>query len=265
MYPFNLPFLTSPFEPFTVINFVSVNFFDYFTFDFTNFGIYTIFVVGVYIFGFIICNNNQSLVPNTWSFYLEAYFIFIHKYFTNFMGLTKEIYLPFIYSLFYFIFFSNFYGNFPYSYSIAVSIIMSISISVILFIGVTILGFNTHKLKYFEYFIPAGTPKILIPLVFFIEILSYFSRAVSLGVRLSANIIAGHVLLNLISAFINNNNLQIMGAFYIIPIFFYFWVFTLELIVSIIQAYIFSVLTCFYIKDAIDLHLLYSIITNNHQ
>lgn len=99
---------------------------------------------------------------------------------------------------------------------------MSISLSVILFIGVTILGFHTHQLKYFEYFIPAGTPKILIPLVFFIEILSYFSRAISLGVRLSANIIAGHVLLNLISAFLNSNNLSLLGIFYIIPIFFYF-------------------------------------------
>lgn len=92
----------------------------------------------------------------------------------------------------------------------------------IIFIGVTIIGIQTHKLKFLDYFIPVGTPKVLLPVVFFIEFLSYFSRAFSLGVRLAANITSGHVLINIISGFINYNNNYLIGSIYIIPIIFYF-------------------------------------------
>ena len=132
---------------------------------------------------------------------------------------------------------------------------MCIGISIIIFIGVSILGFQTHSWNFFNYFIPFGTPDALVPLVFLIEILSYFSRAFSLGVRLAANITSGHLIINLISNFLNNKYHFLLGTFFILPIFFYFWVFSLEIIISIIQAYIFSILTCVYIKDAIDIHL----------
>src|SRR5712691_12637594 len=145
--------------------------------------------------------------------------------------LGKEIYLPFIYSLFFFILISNLIGNIPYSYTITTSVIVTIGLSFTILTCVTILGLYIHRLHFFSYFVPSGTPVALVPLLVLIETVSYLARALSLGIRLFANMVAGHSLLKILSTFLY----KIFNSNFII-------------------AYVFVLLVISYIKDAIYLH-----------
>src|SRR6266403_1701604 len=161
--------------------------------------------------------------------------------------LGKEIYLPFIYSLFFFILISNLIGNIPYSYTITTSVIVTIGLSFTILTGVTILGLNIHKLHFFSYFVP---------LLVLIETVSYLARALSLGIRLFANMVAGHSLLKILSTSLYQmfNSSFIIAIFTLIPLAFFLALCGLEVAVSIIQAYVFVLLVISYIKDAIYLH-----------
>jgi F-type H+-transporting ATPase subunit a len=170
--------------------------------------------------------------------------------------LGKEIYLPFIYSLFFFILISNLIGNIPYSYTITTSVIVTIGLSFTILTGVTILGLYLHKLHFFSYFVPSGTPLALVPLLVLIEIVSYLARALSLGIRLFANMVAGHSLLKILSTFLYQmfNSSFIIALLTLIPFAFFIALCVLEVAVSTIQAYVFVLLVISYIKDAIYLH-----------
>src|SRR5258707_756962 len=129
--------------------------------------------------------------------------------------LGKEIYLPFIYTLFFFILIVNLIGNIPYSYTITTSVIVTIGLSFTILTGVTFLGLYLHKFNFFSYFVPSGTPLALVPLLVVIETVSYLARALSLGIRLFANMVAGHSLLKILSTF-----LYLINLFFIIyPIY----------------------------------------------
>ena len=172
------------------------------------------------------------------------------------IGSTNEVYLPFIYALFFFIIIANLNGNVPYSYAITSSAILSMGLSFCIFLGVTILGLHRHGVHFFSYFVPAGTPGRMVPMLVLVELISYIARAFSLGVRLFANIVAGHTLLKILSGFLYP--MFTMGPLLLLLSVFPMALFTaligLEIAVSIIQAYVFTILTCIYIKDAIDLH-----------
>jgi F-type H+-transporting ATPase subunit a len=170
--------------------------------------------------------------------------------------LGKEIYLPFIYSLFFFILISNLIGNIPYSYTITTSVIVTIGLSFTILTGVTILGLYIHRLHFFSYFVPSGTPLALVPLLVLIETVSYLARALSLGIRLFANMVAGHSLLKILSTFLYQmfSSSFIIAIFTLIPFIFFLALCGLEVAVSIIQAYVFVLLVISYIKDAIYLH-----------
>src|ERR1700736_460332 len=163
--------------------------------------------------------------------------------------LGKEIYLPFIYSTFIFILVANLIGNIPYSYAITTSIVVSIGLSFTIIIGVTILGLYVHKIHFFSFFIPSGTPLALVPLLVLIELISYLARAFSLGIRLFANVVAGHTFLyQMFSGGL------IIFIVTLVPFALFLAITGLELAVSFIQAYVFVLLVCSYIKDAIELH-----------
>jgi F-type H+-transporting ATPase subunit a len=172
------------------------------------------------------------------------------------IGTSNEIYLPFIYSLFCFVLFANLIGNIPYSFVITTSAIVCLGLSFTIFIGVTILGLSIHKLNFFSYFIPVGTPLYLVPLLVLIELISYLARALSLGVRLFANLCAGHALLKILSTFLFKlfSSSFIIFIITLIPFSIFVALCGLEIAVSIIQAYVFCLLVSSYLKDAIDLH-----------
>ena len=133
---------------------------------------------------------------------------------------------------------------------------VSIGLSFTILIGVTILGLSIHKLHFFSYFVPSGTPLALVPLLVLIEMVSYLARAFSLGIRLFANVVAGHTLMKILATFLYQmfSAGVIMFVLTLIPFVLFLAIMGLEIAVSFIQAYVFSILTCSYIKDSIELH-----------
>lgn len=250
--------LNSPLEQFEVISLISLNIplIGYWNFTLTNLGLYTIILIIIIIGLHILGNNNTKLIPSKWSIALESSFSSISTLVKSQISTNNEKFLPFIYSLFFFIIIANLMGNIPYSYTINTSIIFSIGISFTIFIGVTIMGLYLNKVKFFSFYIPEGTPLALVPLLVWIELISYFARAFSLGIRLFANVCAGHCLLNILSTFLFKmfSNSLLLFFITIIPFLLFIAIIALEVGVSIIQAYVFCALTCSYIKDSIYLH-----------
>jgi F-type H+-transporting ATPase subunit a len=144
----------------------------------------------------------------------------------------------------------------PYSFASTSHFIVTFSLSFSIVLGATILGFKIHGLEFFSLFVPAGCPIGLLPLLVLIEFISYLSRAVSLGLRLAANIVSGHLLLAILSGF--TFNIMSSGFIFFIlgllPLSFIIAFSGLEIAISLIQAQVFVVLTSSYIKDALDLH-----------
>ena len=172
------------------------------------------------------------------------------------IGSSHEKFLPLIYSLFFFILISNLVGNIVYNFAITTSAILTLGLSVIIFLGFTILAVSIHKFNFFGTFVPEGCPLPLVPLLVLIELASYCSRAISLGVRLFSNITAGHVLVSILSSFLFKllSSSLIFFILTIIPFTLFLAILFLEFTVSFIQAYVFILLTCSYIKGAIYLH-----------
>jgi F-type H+-transporting ATPase subunit a len=166
------------------------------------------------------------------------------------------MFFPFIFALFIFILINNLIGMVPYSFASTSHFILSFSLSFTIVLGATFLGFSKHGLKFFSLLVPAGCPLALLPLLVLIEYISYMARNVSLGLRLSANILSGHMLLNILAGFCYN--IMTSGFFFfflgLIPLAFIIAFSGLELGIAFIQAQVFVVLTSSYIKDALELH-----------
>ena len=248
--------INSPLEQFEVVNLFGVNspFFGFFHINLTNLALYSILVLAIIISIHYLGNNENKLVPSKWSIAIESIYASIISMVREQLG--KEVYYPFIYSLFFFILTSNLCGNVPYSFTITTSIMVSIGLSFTIVIAVTILALSIHKVEFFKYFVPSGTPLALVPLLVLIEFVSYLARAFSLGIRLFANVVAGHTLMKILATFLYKMFSAgfVMFIVTIIPFGLFLAIMGLELAVSFIQAYVFTILTCSYIKDAIELH-----------
>lgn len=170
------------------------------------------------------------------------------------LGKSGQKYFPFILSIFLFIVVLNFLGLFPYVFTPTAHIIMTFGLSLSIIIAVTLLGFVTFKINFLSILMPGGVPLSLAPFLVIIETLSYMIRAISLGVRLAANISAGHLLFAILSGFAFNmlsNGFILLSIF---PILIMIFITLLEMLVAIIQAYVFTLLTTIYIGDSLVLH-----------
>ena len=249
-------FINSPLEQFEVSSLLSFNapILGYLNISLTNLALYSIIVLSLIISIHYMSNNENKIVPSKWSIALESLFASINSMVKEQLG--KELYLPFIYSLFFFILIANLTGNVPYSFTITTSIMVSIGLSFTILIAVTILALSIHKLHFFSFFVPSGTPLALVPLLVLIELVSYLARAFSLGIRLFANVVAGHTLMKILATFLYQmfSSTLIIATITLIPFTIFLAIIGLELAVSIIQAYVFTILTCSYIKAAIELH-----------
>lgn len=225
-------------------------------FTLTNLGFYTILTVAVALGLHVLSYNSGKLLPSRWSIAMESSYVSLLSMVKEQIGSRNEQYLPLIYGLFWFILVSNLIGNVPYSYAVGTSVIVSLGLSFIVWVGVTILAISIHKLHFLSFFVPAGTPLVLVPLLVLIELISYVARAFSLGVRLFANLVAGHTLLKILSGML----WKIMTSGFLlllvtsVPLAIFIALVGLEIAVSVIQAYVFTILTTTYLKDAIDLH-----------
>lgn len=251
-------FINSPLEQFEVTNLLggTAPILGDFNLSLTNLGLYALIAAFLVLGLHIVANNSYSLIPSKWSIALESAYASIHAMVRDQIGPANEIYTPFISSLFFFIVIANLNGNIPYGFTITTSVIVAIGLSVMIFLGVTTLGLSIHGVHFFAYFIPSGTPLGLVPLLVLIELISYLARAVSLGVRLFANMVAGHTLLKILSTFLAQlfTTSILVAVITLIPFAVFVALIGLELAVSLIQAYVFCVLTCSYIKDRIELH-----------
>jgi F-type H+-transporting ATPase subunit a len=251
-------FIFSPLSQFEVSNLIGVNapILGNLHLNLTNLSLYSIFVVLTLLGLHIYANNDNKIIPNNWSISFESSFQSLNSMVREQIGANMEIYFPFIYSIFFYILIANLISNVPYSFAVTASGVVSLGLSLTIFIGVTILALSIHGIKFFSFFIPSGTPLALVPLLVLIELVSYLARAVSLGVRLFANITAGHTLLKILSTYLFKlftGNLLI-AILTLIPFAIFLALVGLELAVSLIQAFVFTLLVCSYLRDAIELH-----------
>ena len=257
MYKLNT--ILSPLDQFEIRNLFSINisFLGNSYFSLTNIGLYIIISLVLIIIYSLLAINNNKIIPNNWSISQETIYSTVHSIVINQINTNKgQIYFPFIYSLFVFILINNLIGLIPYSFASTSHFILTFSISFTVVLGATILGFQKHGVHFFSLFVPAGCPLGLLPLLVLIEFISYLSRNISLGLRLAANILSGHMLLAILSGFTYNIMSSGFLFFFVglLPLAFIIAFSGLELGISFIQAQVFVVLTCSYIKDGLDLH-----------
>lgn len=223
----------------------------------TNIGFYlTIGAIFLLVLN-LLTTNYDKLVGNKWSISQESLYATIHSIVTNQINAKNgQIYFPFIFALFIFILINNLIGMVPYSFASTSHFVLTFSLSFTIVLGATFLGFYVHGLEFFSLLVPAGCPLALLPLLVLIEFISYLARNISLGLRLAANILSGHMLLHILAGF--TYNIMTSGIIFfflgLIPLAFIIAFSGLELGIAFIQAQVFVVLTSGYIKDALDLH-----------
>lgn len=201
--------------------------------------------------------SGSFLVPNNrWFLLIENLYLVISGLLYDNVGPKGQPYFPFLFVLFLFVLQSNLIGLVPYSFTVTSHIIVTFSLALIVFVGVNIIGINIHKIHFLNLFLPAGTALPLAFLLVPLEIVSFLSKPISLSVRLFANMMAGHTLLKVIAGFAWS--MMKSGGFlfiaHVLPLIVLFLLVGLELGVALIQAYVFTVLSCIYLNDSINLH-----------
>ncbi len=217
--------------------------------SFTNASLFMILSALTIMSLFFWGTRGKALVPTKIQLLAELSYTFVSKMINETAGSKAKPYFPFIFTLFMFVLFCNMIGMLPYSFTVTSHIIVTFVLAAIIFIGVTIIGFLKHGIGYLKLFVPSGVPLVLLPLIVVIEIISYLSRPVSLSVRLFANMMAGHTMLKVFGGFVIS--LGIIGGW--LPLSFSVALTGLEILVAFLQAYVFAILTCIYLNDALNL------------
>lgn len=255
----NYQFIISPLDQFEIRNLLGIEtpLLDNINLSITNIGLYLTIAAVLAFFVSVLANNISNIKPNKWSLSQETLYATVLGIVINQINNKNgQAYFPFMYALFIFILINNLIGMVPYSFAATSHFILTFSISFTVVLGATVLGFKEHGLKFFSLFVPAGCPLPLLPLLVLIEFISYLARNVSLGLRLAANILSGHMLLNILSGF--TYNIMTSGVLFfflgLLPLTFIIAFSGLELGIAFIQAQVFVVLSCSYIKDALELH-----------
>lgn len=204
----------------------------------------------------VLLHRGGLLIPCRYQTSCEQIHDFVSSLANEQLGHNAQAYFPIVYTTFLYILVSNLLGLIPFSFATTAQLVLAFGMSFSLFIGVTLIGVQKHGLHFLSFFLPSGAPLWLAPLLVMIELISYIFRPISLGVRLFANITAGHSLLAIIAGFgmsmLSSGGVMMLAS--IIPVVVIVLVFGLELAVAFLQAYVFGVLLCIYLKDAIELH-----------
>ncbi len=201
--------------------------------------------------------KRDGIIPSRIQSIVEVMYDFIERQTVlSVMGESGRKFFPFIFSLFIFIFFSNFLGLVPYSFTVTSHIIVTFAMAISVFALVLIVGFWTHGLHFFSLFVPSGAPLWIMPIIVPIEIISFLSRPISLSVRLAANMLAGHTMLKVFAGFVVTmlSAGGVLAAFFVVPIVAGVVITALEVLVAAIQAWVFALLTCIYLNEAVHLH-----------
>lgn len=244
--------LLSPFEQFEINPIIAVNT----AFSITNSTFFMLFAVGTLVSLFYLSTYKSSIVPSAWQSLIEFLYEFVVGLINGQIGPRGYKYLPLIFTTFTFILACNMLGMVPYTFTVTSHLIVTLGLAMSIFIGVNIIAGEIHGLHFFSFFLPQGISLVLAPFLVLIELISYIFRVVSLAVRLFANMMSGHALLKILAGFSwtmsSKGGLLLLAS--ILPFAIVFALTGLELAIAFLQAYVFSVLICIYLNDAIFLH-----------
>ena len=217
--------------------------------SFTNSSLMMVLALGLAAAFMVLSMRRGALVPGRMQSAAEMAYEFVANLLRETVGQEGRRYFPIIFTLFMFVLFGNLLGMVPFSFTFTSHIIVTFAMAIVVFLAVTVLGFVKHGFRFFTFFVPPGSPVYMWPLLIPIEIISYLSRPISLSVRLFANMLAGHTLLKVIAGFI-----AVLGVVGILPLALVVALTGLEILIAFLQAYVFTILTCLYINDALHLH-----------
>jgi len=252
--------LFSPLEQFEVFPLFVIRF-DYIDISITN---QTLFIV-LFLFFIILFvkasvkpkDNTLYIIPTRWQSVMEIFYnLILSMVVDNIKSKDAQKFFPLVFSLFFFIASMNLIGLVPYSFTVTSHFVVTLTLSLTVFIGINIIGIRIHKLTFFSLFLPAGTPLAMTFLLVPVEFFLYLFRPLSLAIRLFSNLMAGHTLLKIFAGFAWSLMSFTGGLFFLhyIPLLSLIPLFGLEFGVALIQAFVFSLLTCIYLNDAINLH-----------
>ncbi len=247
----------SPLEQFALVTFVPLSL-GSLNISITN---ATLFLVLSFLVSYTMlrfATYNATVAPNNWQYVAESMYSFVNDKLVGDLidHKSSRDYFPFVFVLFTFILTSNELGMIPYTFTVTSHLFMTFTLGMIVFVGVNVVAFSTHGLHFFSFFLPPGCPIWIVPMLIGIELISYIFRVISISVRLFANVMAGHALFKILAGFAwTMLSLGIIGYIGSFAILSFILAFTaLEVAIAFIQAYIFALLTCLYMKDAIHLH-----------
>ena len=239
----------SPLDQFKVKEIVNIELFGY-DMSLTNSSLFMM-IAGVFIFlYFTFAFKGKKLIPTRLQLSGELIYGMVSNMLQQNVGSGGSKFVPLIFTLFMFILTCNLLGMIPYGFTVTSHISVTFAMAMMIFLFVTLLGLYLHGLHFFSLFLPAGTPWWLAPLMVVIELFAYLARPVSLSLRLAANMVAGHVLLKVMAGFAVSMTIYLK----ILPIPFIVVLIGFEIFVAVLQAYIFTILSCVYLNDAINLH-----------
>ena len=238
----------NPLEQFAVKKIIPLELFGY-DISFTNSSlIMMLALISIFILLTATCFR-PSIIPSRVQMVGEIMFNLINDLLHNIAGEEAKKYMPFIFTLFIFILICNLMGMLPFSFTVTSHIIVTFAMAIVVFIGVTVIGFIRHGFHYLSLFLPQGTPWALAPLMIVIELFAYLVRPISLSMRLAANMTAGHTIMKVIASFV-----ILSGFFGVFPFALLTLLTGFEIFVAVLQAYIFTILSCVYLSNAIKLH-----------
>ena len=221
----------------------------YYKFSITNSTLSFLITYLLIVFLIYSISTRMTLVPNKRQACSEVLFLMIKNILVSTAGKNSQQFFTFIFSLFIFVLVNNALGLIPFMFTTTSHIQVTFILAIFVFIIITIIGFLKNGTKYFSLLLPKGTPVFLAPLMIIIELVAYLARPISLSIRLAANMTAGHVVLKVLATFV-----VLSGFFGVVPFIVLTILTVFEIFVSVLQAYIFSVLTCAYLSDALNLH-----------
>ncbi len=221
--------------------------------SFTNSSTFMLVAIAAITLFMVLGTRQKALVPGRWQSMVEMSYEMIAGMIRDTVGSGGKKYFPFVFSLFMFVLVCNLIGMIPYTFTVTSHLVVTFALAAVVFLGVTLIGFAKHGLGYLKLFAPSGVPLPVLFLLVPIEIISYLMRPISLSVRLFANMMAGHVMLKVFAGFVVSLG-AILIPLGIFPLAFMVALTGLEVLVAVLQAYIFSILTCIYLNDAIHLH-----------
>lgn len=217
--------------------------------SFTNSSLAVLVAVALIFVLFAFGLRKGGMVPNRLQALIEMMYELVAGMITGNAGKAGLKYFPFVFSIFFFVLLGNLLGMVPYMFTFTSHIIVTFTLAMIVFLFVTILGIVLHGFHFFSLFMPKGVSIFLAPILVPVEMISYMSRPISLSVRLFANMMAGHTMMKVFAGFV-----AMLGIFGIAPIAVNVVLTGFEVVISMLQAYIFTVLTCVYLNDAVHLH-----------